>query len=630
MKSILRKIKIFFTKKKKKEEDVQGIKATKYGMINNFIYSIRLSWKYCRLFIISMIACSITAAVYPLISVYIPKIVLELVARKASAQMMIQVLLCVGIFMFLVGYARQRFRIVGEYGFDKIQYKLMGNYLNKVFHTDFKNMENPDFLDLTERARRATYYGQGFHGYCMRMTDTLQSFLSAVLAGIPVLLIHPLLALALCVVSYIRYRIFNGTMQKEKVAFTDAMAGNWRKHNYLAQSTRDFSYAKDIRLFGMEKWIRHLWDDLNAVFFKASRRTHNQWTLSEVRMSTMRFVQNGLLYGILVFMVLKRGMSIPDFVLYIGLVRTFSESTADLFSTLIFTNMNKLQMDDFRTFMDWIEEEPDLEKEEGTITDIDLKQYEFTFENVSFRYPGHEKYVLKNLNIKIDAGMKLAVVGVNGAGKTTLTKLLMRLYEPTEGRILLNGIDIKKYDRSAYYQLFSPVFQNVEVFACPVWENVSLKERERTDMDFVMKSLENSGMEEKIQTYKEGVETQLLRIFDAQGIDLSGGERQRLAMARALYRRRNVIVLDEPTAALDALAEDRMYQEFNKMVEGKTSIFISHRLSSTRFCDRIILFEDGQVAEEGTHEQLMEQAGKYARMYQVQAQYYRKGGAADV
>ena len=225
----------------------------------------------------------------------------------------------------------------------------------------------------------------------------------------------------------------------------------------------------------------------------------------------MRFVQNGLLYGILVFMVLKRGMSIPDFVLYIGLVRTFSESTADLFSTLIFTNMNKLQMDDFRTFMDWIEEEPDLEKEEGTITDIDLKQYEFTFENVSFRYPGHEKYVLKNLNIKIDAGMKLAVVGVNGAGKTTLTKLLMRLYEPTEGRILLNGIDIKKYDRSTYYQLFSPVFQNVEVFACPVWENVSLKERERTDMDFVMKSLENSGMEEKIQTYKEGVETQLLR-----------------------------------------------------------------------------------------------------------------------
>ena len=200
----------------------------------------------------------------------------------------------------------------------------------------------------------------------------------------------------------------------------------------------------------------------------------------------------------------------------------------------------------------------------------------------------------------------------------------MRLYEPTEGRILLNGVDVKKYDRSKYYEIFAPVFQNVEVFAFPIWENISMRERERTDFELVKKTLVQSGLDEKISKYDNGIETQLLKIFDSNGIDLSGGERQRLAMAKALYQNRSVIVLDEPTAALDALAEDRMYQEFNSMVEGKTSIFISHRLSSTRFCDTIVMFEDGQVIEQGTHDELINKDGKYAYMYHVQARYYQE------
>lgn len=342
-------------------------------------------------------------------------------------------------------------------------------------------------------------------------------------------------------------------------------------------------------------------------------------------MSTYRLIQNVLLYSVLIYMILNKGMTIADFVLYIGLVETFSVATSDLFANMVWMNMNKLQMDDFRTFMDWKEDVADIEKNEETITDIDLNGYEFRFENVSFHYPGYEKYVLKNLNLTIKAGRKLAVVGVNGAGKTTLTKLLMRLYEPTEGRILLNGVDIKMYDRSTYYKIFAPVFQNVEVFAFPIWENVSMKEEADTDMGMVKTALERSGLDKKIEKYEKGMETQLLKIFDAEGIDLSGGERQRLAMARALYQNRSVIVLDEPTAALDALAEDRMYQEFNRMVEGKTSIFISHRLSSTRFCDQIVLFENGSVVETGTHEELMKKDGKYAQMYHIQAQYYRKG-----
>ena len=629
MKNILSKIRKLFDRKKE-EKEFQGIQSHKYGMINNFIYAIKTSWKYNKVFIIVILAFGIFSALNMLIGVYLPKIALEMVSMGVTVKKMIIVLSLVGVIMLVMGLIIQKLDVTGDYGFDKVQYKLMGSYLNKVFTTDFKNMENPDFLDLTNRAKRALYYGAGFHGYCMRMKDATSHFLTTVLAGAAIVFIHPLLVVVLALLSFIRYKEFNNTMEWGKREFRDVMEGNWRKHYYLAQTTRDFNFAKDIRLFGMANWIEKIWKDINTVFFKACNWHHNGWIMSEVRMSTYRLIQNVLLYSALIYMVFERGMSISDFVLYIGLVETFSVATSDLFANLVWMNMNKMQMDDFRTFMDWKEDEPDAEKKEGTITDIHLEGYEFTFENVSFRYPGHEKFVLKNLNLTIKAGMKLAIVGINGAGKTTLTKLLMRLYEPTKGRILLNGTDVKMYDRTAYQKIFAPVFQNVEVFSYPIWENVSMREREDTDMDIVNYALERSGLDKKIEKLEKGVETQLLKIFDVKGIDLSGGERQRLAMARALYQDRSVIVLDEPTAALDALAEDKMYQEFNKMVEGKISIFISHRLSSTRFCDRIVLFEDGAVAELGTHDELMEKAGKYAHMYHVQAQYYTEGSEADV
>lgn len=279
-------------------------------------------------------------------------------------------------------------------------------------------------------------------------------------------------------------------------------------------------------------------------------------------------------------------------------------------------------INDYRNFVAWEEHKETASANEGHITDINLDQFEFKFENVSFKYPGHENYVLKNVNLTINDGTKLAVVGVNGAGKTTFIKLIMKLYEPNEGRILLNGVDIKEYNREEYFKLFSPVFQNVECFAMPIYQNVSFAEEENTDMDKVNAVLEQSGLKAKIDSYEKGIHTNLLKIFDKEGIDLSGGEKQRLAMARALYKGGKVVILDEPTAALDALAEDKMYREFEKMIQGKTAVFISHRLGSTRFCDKIAMFENGTVVEEGTHDELMAKNGKYAYMFQIQSQYY--------
>ncbi|MDE6745842.1 MAG: ABC transporter ATP-binding protein/permease, partial [Oscillospiraceae bacterium] len=219
-------------------------------------------------------------------------------------------------------------------------------------------------------------------------------------------------------------------------------------------------------------------------------------------------------------------------------------------------------------------------------------------------------------------GEKLAVVGLNGAGKTTFIKLLLRLYDVTEGRILLNGTDIRSFDRAEYFKMFAPAFQDVTVFAFPMSENVSMSEPFNTDKDRAEKMLRSAGLGEKIDSLEKGVDTELLKVLYDDGVDLSGGEKQKLALARALYKDSKIIVLDEPTAALDALAEYRLYQSFDGMIGKKTAVYISHRLSSTRFCDRVAMFAKGEMVETGTHEELMELDGEYAEMFRVQAQYY--------
>ena len=616
MRKILEAIKNFFSASHERE-------ATKHGMFNNFVYAVKLTWQLNNQFIIAMIVVGVLSALYMLIGIYIPKIVLALVENKVTTDTMIKVLVAVGIIILVVKLINTKAQYVGEYAWDKVYKGLVSKYLRKSFTTDFKNMENPDFLDLIERSKHAMYNYQGISGYCRRGSNILSNIVLVVIAGAAIAVINPLIILALVVISYFIYKILDSTMEWTKVNFRDAMSSNFRKNYYFSSTARDFKYAKDIRLFKMQDFIEQTWKDINTVYYAACKKNHRKWVMCEAKMSFLRLFQNLLLYVVLIYMVLNKGMSISDFVLYIGLVASFSTAMTDMFCNMVWMNMNRMELDDFRTFMDWNEDKPDIEKGQGVSKNIGLKQFEFKFENVSFKYPGHEKYVLKNINLTIEAGSKLAVVGINGAGKTTLTKLLMRLYEPTEGRILLNGVDVKKYDRDTYFKIFAPVFQNIEIFAFPVWQNISMKPENETDKNRTMEALERSGLDEKINKYENKIDTMLLRIFDPNGVDLSGGERQRLAMARALYQNREVLVLDEPTAALDALAEDRMYQEFNQMVKGKTAIFISHRLSSTRFCDKIVMFEDGRIIEEGTHEQLINANGKYRNMFQVQAQYYK-------
>jgi len=281
--------------------------------------------------------------------------------------------------------------------------------------------------------------------------------------------------------------------------------------------------------------------------------------------------------------------------------------------------------DDYRTFMDLKEEEAEDYLDISVLGDT----YSFEFKNVSFRYDGAKRDTISNLNLSFPAGQKLAIVGLNGAGKTTFIKLLLRLYDVTQGDILVNGISIYRFRREEYFRLFAPVFQDVVLFAFPLSQNVSMDMPEDTDKEKAENCLVAAGLSEKLKSLEKGIDTEILKILHDDGVDLSGGEKQKLALARALYKDAPVIVLDEPTAALDALAEYELYRNFDKIIGGKSAIYISHRLSSTRFCDKIAMFSEGRIVEYGSHEELLKKGGEYATLFGVQAQYYEEKGGEN-
>ena len=597
-------------------------KQKTYGFLNNFIYALNIERKSNLRLLAITLSKPIGDIVGTLLNSYAPKYVLSFIEDDLPFNTIIMYTVIICLIMMILDVISTTCYNSFEFEYRKTEGYVEKKRMDKLFHTDFKNMESPDFLDYAQRAKTALNRGKGFHGVLYQSRNFIAQgtlmILSAALIGIQNLL----MMIIFIVISFGIVKISSFFTKRDKIKFSDAMAPTWRKMNYLESTTKNFDFAKDIRLFNMSNAFFNQLSGVNETYKELNRKHHNRMVLWEVSLGSVLIVQKILMYTWLVYNVVTGAYQISDFVLYVGLVSTFHASVG--YVNWIYSDMrtNSLMINDYRNFVDWKEDRETADEKDGHITEINLDKFEFRFENVSFKYPGHDNYVLKNVNLTIKNGAKLAVVGVNGAGKTTFIKLMMKLYEPSEGRILLNDVDIKEYNREEYFKLFSPVFQNVECFAMPIYQNISFAEEDKTDMNKINEVLEQSGLSEKINSYEKGIHTNLLKIFDKEGIDLSGGEKQRLAMARALYKDGKVVILDEPTAALDALAEDRMYREFENMIYGKTAVFISHRLGSTRFCDKIAMFEDGTIVEEGTHEELMAKNGKYAYMFGIQSQYY--------
>lgn len=387
----------------------------------------------------------------------------------------------------------------------------------------------------------------------------------------------------------------------------------------------DAAMAKDIRIFGMRPWLEQMFHRTWETYRAFHRRVQNVYLWGSIAGLVLAFLQNGFAYAYLIRLVLDGDLSVPLFLLYFSAVGNFSAWISGILGDILTLHKQGLEISNIRECLEY--PEPFRFEDGEPIPTAGMArgrtEYELCLEDVSFRYPGAEQDTLSHIDLTLHPGEKLAVVGLNGAGKTTLIKLLCGFLDPTQGKVLLNGRDIRQYDRRDYYRLFSAVFQDFQVLAATVAVNVAQTD-ENIEEEKVRDCIAKAGLTGKIESLPDGYQSKLERSVYEDAVALSGGETQRLMLARALYKDAPFVLLDEPTASLDPLSEYEIYSGFDTMVGDKTAIYISHRLSSCRFCDDIAVFHEGRLVQRGSHEQLLsDEKGKYYELWQAQAQYYQ-------
>lgn len=394
----------------------------------------------------------------------------------------------------------------------------------------------------------------------------------------------------------------------------------YAKSSHVFDETLEKKTRHDIILYHAKDWMICNMDEVvggYGDYFKGIFRT---FQISGISTAVLSLIRDGIVYMILIHQLAKGQISVAELLLYIGAIAGYTAWMKELMDAALSIITQNDVISDYRDFLEF----GVVEKKEITpaFSKVQGLAHEFRFENVSYCYEGNEEMTLRNINLTLHKGEKVALVGENGAGKTTLVKLLTGLYKPTEGKIYMDGMDIAKLDKESYFKEFAVVFQDSIVVAATVAENVACSKT--VNEEKVISCLKDAGLYEKVTSMKKGIHTMLTRNLETDGEELSGGEVQKLMLARALYRNGATLILDEPTAALDPLAESRMYETYTSLGKEKTSVFISHRLSSTRFCDRICFLQNGEIVEEGSHDELMKQNGSYANMFEIQAKYYKE------
>ncbi|MCE5236582.1 MAG: ABC transporter ATP-binding protein/permease [Eubacteriales bacterium] len=560
---------------------------------------------------------TLTAGCYPFFAVALPKFVIG--AITDGGENAVRTILLIALLYFLSsalfnylksfsdGHAQPRITML------RMEY--VRKLFEKLLRSDYKYMEDATFFERNGKALDAT--GGNNNGIELMLhllfeTPAVVLTILALSAFIGLMDVLVLFGLILNIAATVwvsnRTHLYRYSL-REPIVHAE------RRRDYYRRTAGDFAAGKDIRLYGLKERILANYDrEIEAYTALIKKIAAREYALGFLGLFAL-LLSDALTYGILIHKTVN-GMSIADFSMYIMaaaslsvLMKTLAENAAKLYSEGQYVY-------DYFEFLD-----TDLNPQSGTAEAVKDGTLRVEFKNMSFKYPGTERCIFKNLNLTVEKGEKLAVVGVNGAGKSTLVKLLMGLFDPTEGEILLNGLPTTAYARAALFSMFSAVFQEVNTFAYTLSENVSCSTKAVNEAR-VRSALKRAGLLEKAEGYEKGLDQMLLKVIDEHGTELSGGEAQKLAIARALYKNANMVVMDEPTAALDALAEAAVYENFNDLIENKTAIFISHRLASTKFCDRIAFFDGDGLKEYGTHAALMEKRGAYYEMFTVQGKYY--------
>ncbi len=487
--------------------------------------------------------------------------------------------------------------------------------------TSYANTLDPAFLTLREKAYDAA---DGNSEATEHIWTTLTDLTNDLMGfAVYLLLLWDLDGRLLAVVTATTALGFFVTLRVQRwdYAHDEQLAGYRKRMEYVRGRADSVQTAKDIRVFGLRPWLDQVQERVMQAYWAFILRRGKVLFLGNLADALLTVARNGLAYFFLIRMALAGELSASRFLLYFTAVTGFTAWVSGILEKCADMHRECLDISRVREYLDW--PEPFRFEDGAPIPDLS-GGCELRLDHVSYRYPGAEEDTIKGIDLTIRPGEKLAVVGLNGAGKTTLVKLLCGFLDPTEGRVLFNGVDVRGLDRREYYALFSAVFQEFSVMDVTVAENVA-QAVDSIDREKVARCLEQAGLMEAVQKLPRGLDTHVGRKVYLDGVELSGGQTQRLMLARALYKDGPMLILDEPTAALDPIAENDIYLKYSGMTAGKTSVFISHRLASTRFCDRILFLADGQIAEEGTHESLLAQGGGYADLFEVQSRYYREG-----
>lgn len=611
-------------KTKKETQSKPGAKKApkpKYNLWQNTGFMLRTSRKYAKSVFPLCIVLALLSAGKSVAELLIAPAILNKIELSASLGNVVFTIAAFAFVLMLLSGLRSYVDTNALFG--RIAVRSQGIYLSisrKYAETSYPNLLNTDFLALGEKASAAcSANSEASEAIWTTLTDLMTSCIGfvvylALLTNLNLWLAA--LVAATTAVSYFASKRINewGYLHRsEELELT-------KKIEYANKTATSREFAKDIRMFGLRGWLEDLWGSTMRLYSAFCAKRERKYIWANIIDIVLTFLRNGIAYAFLIGITVKNGLPASQFLLYFAALSGFAQWVVEILDKLSVMHKQSLDISTIREFLDW--DEPfDLNGGERIAFEPN-KQYEIRLDDVSFRYPKADKDTLSHINLTVHPGEKLAIVGLNGAGKTTLVKLVCGFLDPTEGRILLNGEDIRKFNRNDYYALFSAVFQEFSVLDVTVKENVA-QCVDGIDETRVWQCIDKAGLTEKIKSLPKGIETHLGRRVFKDGVEFSGGQTQRLMLARALYKNAPILVLDEPTAALDPIAENDIYQKYNEMTHGRTSFFISHRLASTRFCDRIIFVDGGKIAEEGTHDELLKNGGGYAYMFEVQSKYYR-------
>lgn len=523
----------------------------------------------------------------------------------------------------------------------QLWYKMKHIFTEKLFDMDYVNLDNTQNMDLLFNIEQNAQYScwglyrilLDYKNLCTSAVTffagislTVSLFLNRVPenAGAYTILNHPIFLFILAgIMLFIAYAAPALSNKGDSYWILNIQSHNLnnRLFNYYWDLTSEKEAAADIRMYQQEKTFRRFYTDKSTFFHSDGPYAHfarGPMGLYHACSAAISVILTGTTYLFVCLKAWAGAFGLGAATQYMASITKTAKGVSGLFETLGTMRNNAAFLEQAFEFLDLPN---NMYQGSLTVEKRNDRNYQVEFRNVSFRYPGSEAYALKNVNMKFEVGKRLAVVGMNGSGKTTFIKLLCRLYDPTEGEILLNGINIRKYNYAEYMSIFSVVFQDFKLFSLKLGENVA--SQTTYDKEKVMDALQKAGFGEKLKEMPDGIDTYLYKDYNKDGINVSGGEAQKIAIARALYKDAPFIILDEPTAALDPIAEAEIYSKFNEIAGDKTAIYISHRLSSCKFCDEIAVFHEGAVIEQGTHDALLaDKNGKYYELWHAQAQYY--------